>query len=181
MYLLCIASFDWPFKYHWPIILHDTFVHMYLLHCQSDRKPRNFLLERRKKGKWLSSLSLWAPTQVAVRLILPLLIIMKEIQEKKEGIWLSPMKTWQHKNATKNFDCTTISDILRTSQLEKRQLPNWCGKLVYGIPTFPSKRIKTKPQFFCSSVYHDLPASALVLITVANFKDLLLELVKIWP
>ena len=25
-YLLFIASFDWPFKYHWTIILHDTFV-----------------------------------------------------------------------------------------------------------------------------------------------------------
>ena len=60
-------------------------------------------LERRKKGKWLSSRSLWTPTQVAVRLILPLLIIMKQIQEKKEEIWLSPMTTRQHKNVTQNF------------------------------------------------------------------------------
>ena len=36
-YLLCIESFEWPFKYHWPIILHSTFVHLYLLHCPSDR------------------------------------------------------------------------------------------------------------------------------------------------
>ena len=48
-------------------------------------------------------------------------------QEKKEGIWLSPMTkaptptekskelhTWQHKNATKNFHYTTIADQLRT-------------------------------------------------------------------
>ena len=68
-------------------------------------------LERRKKGKLLSSLSLWAPTQVAVCLILPLLIIMKQIQEKKEEmIWLSPMTTWQHKNAAK----TLITQQFRT-------------------------------------------------------------------
>ena len=45
-------------------------------------------------------------------------------QEKKEEIWLSPVTkspythrtiqkaTWQHKNATKNFDYTTIADRL---------------------------------------------------------------------
>ena len=54
------------------------------------------------------------PTQVAVHQILPLLIIMKQIQEKKEEIWLCPIITWKHKNATKNFDYRTISDRLWT-------------------------------------------------------------------
>ena len=48
------------------------------------------------------------------------------IKEKKEEIWRSPVTktptpteqskkaTWQHKNATKNFDYTTIADRLRT-------------------------------------------------------------------
>ena len=44
------------------------------------------------------------------------------IQEEKKEIWLSPMtkasiqteqNKWQYKNATKNFDYTTIADRLR--------------------------------------------------------------------
>ena len=47
-------------------------------------------------------------------------------QEKKEDVWHSGMtknpnsrwnfqkSTWQHKNATKNFNYTTITDRLRT-------------------------------------------------------------------
>ena len=74
------------------------------------QKPRGMKLYAALKEGKLSSLSLLARTQVAVRLILLLLIIMKQILEKKEEIWLSPMTTWQHKN----FDYTTISDRLRT-------------------------------------------------------------------
>ena len=82
-------------------------------------------------------------TQVAVCLILPLLIIMKQIQEKKEEIWLSPMTTWQHKNATKNFDYTTISDKLRSVGVTTAHdsYPTGVVKPVYGIPTFPPKPI----------------------------------------
>ena len=106
------------------------------------QKPRGlnftkpwFGVERRKKGKWLSSPSLWAPTQGAVRLILPLQKIIKQIQEKKGEIWLSRMTTWQHKNATKNFDYTTISDRLRTVSWSNDSYPTSVVKLkqVYGI------------------------------------------------
>ena len=49
-------------------------------------------------------------------------------QEQQDEIWLSPIKkplhqkkiqnaTWQHKNAIKNFDNTTIADRLRTVSL----------------------------------------------------------------
>ena len=44
------------------------------------------LYEALKEGKKANDSPLLAPTQVAVRLILPLLIIMKQIQEKKEEI-----------------------------------------------------------------------------------------------
>ena len=73
-YLLCIASFDWPFKYHWPIISHNTFVNPYLLHCHSDRNRKvwNFTnFGSLKGGKRVNDSPLWAPTQVTVRLILP--------------------------------------------------------------------------------------------------------------
>ena len=52
--------------------------------------------------------------------------LKNSLKEKKEEIWLSPMTkaltntekskkaTSQHKNATKNFDYTTIADRLRT-------------------------------------------------------------------
>ena len=85
--------------------------------------------------------------QVAVCLILPLLIIMTQIQEKKEEIWLGPMTTWQHKNATKNFDYTTILDRLRTVSWSNNSYPTGVVKPVYGIPTFPPKRIQTNHNF----------------------------------
>ena len=63
------------------------------------------------KGKWLSSPSLWAPTQVAHGYchILPLLIIMKQIQEKKEEI-------------VDNIDLTQSYDNLST---QKRHQKLW--------------------------------------------------------
>ena len=128
------------------------------------------LFEAVKEGKRANDSPLWAPTQVAVCLILPLLIIMTQIQEKKEEIWLGPMTTWRHKNVTKNFDYTTISERLRMVSWSKDSYPTGVVKPVYGIPTFPPKRIKDQTQFFCGSVYHDLPVSALVLISVAKFK-----------
>ena len=142
-----MASFDWPFKYHWPIILHDTFFHLAVPAPLSIwQKPRGMKrsLERRKKGKWLSSLS-----SNTVSGTLPLLIIMKQIQEKKEEIWLSPMTTWQHKNATKNFYYTTISDRLRTVSWSNNSYPTGVVKPVYRIPTFPSTWLKQiiRPKF----------------------------------
>ena len=137
------------FEYHWPIILHDTFIHPYLLHYQSDRNCEvwNFTKHwKKKKGKWLSSQSLWAPTQVAVRLILPF-TDNHETDPREKGkdlTQLSPMTTWQpwqHKNATKNFDYTTISDRLRTVSWSNDSYPTGVVKPVYGIPTFPPKRI----------------------------------------
>ena len=44
---------------------------------------------------------------------------------------------WQHKNATKNFDYTTIADRLRTVSWGNGSHPTGVVKLVYGIPTFP--------------------------------------------
>ena len=48
-----------------------------------------------------------------------------------------PKATWQHKNATKNFDYTTIADRLRTVSLGNDSHPSGVVKPVYGIPTFP--------------------------------------------
>ena len=68
---------------------------------------------------------------------------------KKEEIWLSPMTealtpTEQSKkqrdntkNATKNFDYTTIADRLRTVSWGNDSHPAGVVKPVYGIPTFP--------------------------------------------
>ena len=97
-YLLCIASFHWPFKYHWLIILHDTLVHPYLLHCQSarNREVWNFTKHwKKEKGQ--------VPTQVAVC----------RNRSKRTGK-RSDSVLWQLKNATKNFDYTTILDRLWT-------------------------------------------------------------------
>ena len=41
------------------------------------------------------------------------------------------------KNATKNFDYTTIADRLRTVSWENDSHPTGVVKPVYGIPTFP--------------------------------------------
>ena len=45
--------------------------------------------------------------------------------------------TWQHKNATKSFDYTTIADRLRTVSWGNDSHPNGVVKPVYGITTFP--------------------------------------------
>ena len=44
---------------------------------------------------------------------------------------------WQHKNATKYFDYTTIADRLRTVSWDNDSHPTDVVKPVYGIPTFP--------------------------------------------
>ena len=44
--------------------------------------------------------------------------------------------SWQHKNATKNFDYTTIADRLRTVSWGNDSHPTGVVKPVYGIPTF---------------------------------------------
>ena len=45
--------------------------------------------------------------------------------------------TWQHKNATQNFDYITIADRLRTVSCISNSHPTGLVKVVYGIPTFP--------------------------------------------
>ena len=45
--------------------------------------------------------------------------------------------TWQHKNATKNFDYTTIADRLRTVSWGNDSHQTGEVKPIYGIPTFP--------------------------------------------
>ena len=44
--------------------------------------------------------------------------------------------TWQHKNVTKNFDYTTITDRLRTVSKGSDSHPTGVVKFVYGISTF---------------------------------------------
>ena len=46
-------------------------------------------------------------------------------------------ETWQHTNATKNFDYTTIADRLRTVNWGNDSHPTGVVKPVNGIPTFP--------------------------------------------
>ena len=45
--------------------------------------------------------------------------------------------TWQHKNATKNFDYTTIEDRLRTVSWSNGSHPTGVVKPVYERSTFP--------------------------------------------
>ena len=45
--------------------------------------------------------------------------------------------TWQHKNATKNFDYTTIADRLSTVSLSNSSHPTGVVKPVYERSTFP--------------------------------------------
>ena len=45
--------------------------------------------------------------------------------------------SWQHKNATKNFDYTTIGDRLRTVSWSNSSHPTGVVKPVYERPTFP--------------------------------------------
>ena len=49
----------------------------------------------------------------------------------------SKKATWQHKNATKNFDYTTIAYRLRTVSWGNDSHPTGVVKPVYGIQTFP--------------------------------------------
>ena len=69
-------------------------------------------------------------------------------QRKKKEIWLRPMSkapalrkiqkaTWQHKNVTKNFNYTTITDRLRTVSWGNDIHPTDVVKPVCWIPTFP--------------------------------------------
>ena len=79
-------------------------------------------------------------------------------KEKREEIWHSPITkaptptekskkaTRQHKNATKNFDYTTIADRLRTVSFGNDKHPTGVVKPVYGIPTFPVLCMTTSVQ-----------------------------------
>ena len=75
--------------------------------------------------------------------------MLKANQEKKEEIWLSPVtktptpteqskkQRGKHKNATKNFDYTTIADRLRTVSWSNSSHPTGVVKPVYERSTFP--------------------------------------------
>ena len=75
--------------------------------------------------------------------------MVKISSKEKEEIWLSPMtealtltekskkQRDNTKNATKNFDYTTIADRLRTVSWGSDSHPAGVVKPVYGIPTFP--------------------------------------------
>ena len=72
-----------------------------------------------------------------------------QFSREKEEIWLSPMtealtptekskkQRDNTKNATKNFDYTTIADRLRTVSWGNDSHSAGVVKPVYGIPTFP--------------------------------------------
>ena len=81
--------------------------------------------------------------------VIAIRVIRQNETREKEEIWLSPVTKaltttensqkakWQHKNATKNFDYTTIADWLRTVSWSNDGHPTGVVKPVYGIPTFP--------------------------------------------
>ena len=46
-------------------------------------------------------------------------------------------ESWKHKNASKNFDYTTIADRLRTVSWSNDSHATGVNKPVYGIQTFP--------------------------------------------
>ena len=74
---------------------------------------------------------------------------MTPMQEKKEKIWISPMrnaptlteKSKQQrdniKNATKNFNYTTIADRLSSVSWSNRSYPTGVVKPVHERSTFP--------------------------------------------
>ena len=82
--------------------------------------------------------------------------------EKKEEIWFSPVtktpspteqskkQMWQHKNATKNFDYTTIADRLRTVSWSNSSHPTGVVKPVYERSTFPLTATAVNPK--CSKM-----------------------------
>ena len=49
----------------------------------------------------------------------------------------NPKSKMTTQNATKNFDCTTIADRLRTVSWGNDSHPTGVVKPVYGIPIFP--------------------------------------------
>ena len=57
---------------------------------------------------------------------------------------------WQHKNATKNFDYTTIADRLRTTSWGNDSHSTGLVKAVYGITTFSltAKAVLSKGHTF---------------------------------
>ena len=71
--------------------------------------------------------------------------VIRAKQEKKEEIRLNPVtkthtpteQSKKHKNATKNFDYTTIADRLRTVSWSNSSHPTGVVKPVYERSTFP--------------------------------------------
>ena len=66
----------------------------------------------------------------------------------------------QHKNATKNFDYTTITDRLRTVSCSNNNHPTGVVKWVYRYPTFP---LTAKTHYKC--LQFSLTALLLTLLT----------------
>ena len=103
-------------------------------------------IERRKKGKWLSSLSSNTSSSAPDTAIMD----NHETDPREKGRDLTQSYdnfTCTTKNATKNFDYTTISDRLQAVSWSNDSYPTGVVKPVYGIPTFPAKRIETKCNF----------------------------------
>ena len=62
----------------------------------------------------------------------------------------NPKNNVTTKNATKNSNCTTIADRLRTVNRSNDSYPTGVFKPIYGIPTFPliSKAVQSKGHIF---------------------------------
>ena len=89
----------------------------------------------------------------------------ENLQEKKEEIWLSPVAKTptpteqskkQHdniKNATKNFDYTTIADRLRTVSWSNSSHPTGVVKPVYERSTFPLTATAVQSKGHTNPIY----------------------------
>ena len=106
----------------------------------------SFWIGLKKKTNLVEDVEILLPVKLCQ---IPTDVISAVWEEKKEEIWLSPVTktptpteqskkaTWQHKNATKNFDYTTIADRLRTVSWSNSSHPTGVVKPVYERSTFP--------------------------------------------
>ena len=125
-------------------------------------------LERRKKGKWLSSLSSNTSGSAPDTAITD----NHETDPREKGRDMT--QSYDNLTTQKRHQKLWLYTTLDTGRsVGVMTITHWTGvvKPVYRIPTFPPKRIKSKTKrIFSAAVYHDLPVSSIVLISVANFK-----------
>ena len=81
----------------------------------TERSPFKYHINMFKRKRKRSDSVLWQT-----------LLYQREIQKTN----------WQHQNAIKNADFTTIADLLRTVSLSNNRYPAGVVKPVYGYPTF---------------------------------------------